>query len=138
MSESPASHNLLDLTVQIVSAHVSHNPAPSASIPGMIEQVYRTLEDMSKPPPVATRPTPAVPINRSVFEDHIVCLEDGKRLKMLKRHVKAAYNLTPEQYRARWGLPANYPMVAPEYARRRSALARKIGLGNKQPRRRKQ
>jgi len=137
MSESPASRDLLDLTAQIVSAHVSHNPVPSASVAGMIEQVYRTLEDMSKPPQEATRPTPAVPVNRSVFEDHIVCLEDGKRLKMLKRHLKAAYNLTPEQYRERWSLPASYPMVAPEYARRRSVLAREIGLGNNRPRRRK-
>ena len=135
MSESPAGRDLLDLTAQIVSAHVSHNSIASASVAGLVEQVYRTLEDMSKPPPAATRPTPAVPINRSVFEDHIVCLEDGKRLKMLKRHLKAAYNLTPEQYRERWGLPASYPMVAPEYARRRSVLAREIGLGNTQTRR---
>lgn len=137
MPESPDSRDLLDLTAQIVVAHVSHNPVPPAAVPGMIEQVYRTLQDMGKPPPEPTRPSPAVPINRSVFEDHIVCLEDGKRLKMLKRHLKAAYNLTPEEYRRRWGLPASYPMVAPEYARRRSDLARQIGLGNNQPRRRR-
>lgn len=137
MSESPANHDLLGLTAQIVSAHLSHNSVPAASVPGMIETVYRTLEDMSKPPAGTTRPTPAVPINRSVLEEHIICLEDGKRLKMLKRHLMAAYNLTPEQYRERWGLPASYPMVAPEYARRRSVLAREIGLGNKQPRRRR-
>lgn len=137
MSESLASRDLLGLTAQIVSAHLSHNSVASAAVPGMIEQVYRTLADMGKPVPAETRPTPAVPINRSVFQDHIVCLEDGKKLKMLKRHLKAAYNLTPEQYRARWGLPASYPMVAPEYANRRSALARQIGLGNKQPRRRR-
>lgn len=137
MSESPARRDLLDLTAQIVAAHVSHNPVPPAAVPGMIEQVYRTLQEMGKPPPEPTRPTPAVPVNRSVLEDHIVCLEDGKRLKMLKRHLKAAYNLTPEEYRRRWGLPANYPMVAPEYARRRSDLARQIGLGNNQTRRRR-
>lgn len=137
MPESSASHDLLDLTTRIVTAHVSHNSVPSTSVAGMIEQVYRTLADMSKPPPPATPLIPAVPINRSVLEDHIVCLEDGKRLKMLKRHLKAAYDLTPEQYRQRWGLPTDYPMVAPEYARRRSVLAREIGLGNNQPPRRR-
>lgn len=135
MSDARAGRDLLDLTVQIVSAHISHNSVASAALPGMIQAVYRSLADMDKPPPDASRRTPAVPINRSVFEDHIVCLEDGKRLKMLKRHLKAVYNLTPEQYRQRWGLPANYPMVAPEYARRRSTLAREIGLGNRSPRR---
>ena len=130
MSDSPASHDLLELTVQIVSAHVTHNAVPSASVPEVIQLVYRTLADMSKPPREASRPAPAVPINRSVSENHIICLEDGKRLKMLKRHLKAVYNLSPEQYRQRWGLPADYPMVAPEYARRRSSLAREIGLGS--------
>jgi len=136
MSDSSSGNDLLKLTAQIVSAHVSHNPIASASVPDVIQLVYRTLADMGKAPAQVTRPTPAVPINRSVSEDHIVCLEDGKRLKMLKRHLKAVYNMTPEQYRQRWGLPANYPMVAPEYARRRSSLARQIGLGSKQPRRR--
>jgi len=136
MSGSSAGGDLLELTAQIVSAHVSHNPIASVSVPDVIQLVYRTLADMGKVPAQVTRPTPAVPINRSVSEDHIVCLEDGKRLKMLKRHLKAVYNMTPEQYRERWGLPANYPMVAPEYARRRSTLARQIGLGSKQPRRR--
>ena len=97
----------------------------------LIQEVYKTLAGVGKEPVVPERPQPAVPVKKSVFPDHIICLEDGKKLKMLKRHLKTAYNMTPEQYRERWGLPADYPMVAPNYARHRSSLAKKIGLGTK-------
>jgi predicted transcriptional regulator len=131
MADSPASHDLLALTAQIVSAHVSNNPIAPDELPGLIHEVYRTLAAVGKAPEEAVRPVPAVPVRQSVFDDHIVCLEDGKKLKMLKRHLKAVYNLTPQQYRERWGLPADYPMVAPEYVRRRSSLARQNGLGTR-------
>ena len=91
----------------------------------------RTLAGVGKEPAQPERPQPAVPVKKSVFQDHIVCLEDGKKLKMLKRHLKTAYNLTPEQYRERWGLAPDYPMVAPDYAKHRSSLAKQIGLGTR-------
>ena len=131
MAENPPSQNMLGLTAQIVSAHVSNNSVPPDSLPSLIQEVYKTLSGVGKEPAEPDRPQPAVPIKRSVFPDHIVCLEDGKKLKMLKRHLKTAYNMTPEQYRERWGLPPDYPMVAPNYARHRSSLAKKIGLGTK-------
>jgi predicted transcriptional regulator len=132
MSNLPASHDLLGLTVQIVSAHVSHNPIASDQLGHLIHAVYQSLVGSDLPAGAAAPPpVPAVPVKRSVFDDHIVCLEDGKKLKMLKRHLKAAYNLTPQAYRERWGLPPDYPMVAPEYARRRSSLARQSGLGTR-------
>jgi predicted transcriptional regulator len=99
--------------------------------------VYKTLAEAGREPTQPERGEPAVPPAKSVFNDHIVCLEDGRELKMLKRHLMASYNLTPQQYRQRWGLPASYPMVAPAYARQRSALAKKIGLGTTPRRRRK-
>jgi len=119
------------LTAQIVAAHVSHNKLDSAEVPPLIEMVYRTLADLGKTAEEPVRPEPAVPVRKSVFPDYVVCLEDGKKLKMLKRHLKTAYNMSPEQYRDRWGLPPDYPMVAPNYARHRSSLAKKIGLGTK-------
>ena len=122
---------VLTLTAQIVSAHLSHNPVTPEALPSLIAEVFRTLSGVGRVPPEPERPQPAVSIRRSVMPDHIVCLEDGKRLKMLKRHLKTAYNLTPEQYRERWGLPADYPMVAPNYARHRSSLAKRIGLGTR-------
>ncbi len=131
MVETPASQNMLGLTAQIVSAHVSNNSVPPDALPSLIQEVYKTLSGVGKEPAEPDRPEPAVPVKRSVFPDHIVCLEDGKKLKMLKRHLKTAYNMTPEQYRERWGLPPDYPMVAPNYARHRSSLAKKIGLGTK-------
>ncbi len=131
MPESPASQNMLGLTAQIVSAHVSNNSVPPDALPSLIQEVYKTLSGVGKEPIQPDRPQPAVPVKKSVFPDHIVCLEDGKKLKMLKRHLKTAYNTTPEQYRERWGLPPDYPMVAPNYARHRSSLAKKIGLGTK-------
>jgi predicted transcriptional regulator len=128
--ESNPNTELLGLTAQIVSAHVSHNPVPASELPGLIQEVFRTLSGVgSAPAPEPERPQPAVPVKKSITPGYLICLEDGKKLKMLKRHLKTAYNLSPEQYRERWGLPADYPMVAPDYARHRSSLAKKIGLG---------
>ena len=131
MSDEAARDDLLRLTTQIVIAHVSHNPVTSDGLTDLIRQVYRTLDTAGKAAPAEKQPVPAVPVRRSVFQDYIVCLEDGKKLKMLKRHLKAVYNMTPEEYRTRWRLPADYPMVAPEYAQRRASLAREIGLGTR-------
>jgi predicted transcriptional regulator len=131
MAEHPVNTSVLGLTAQIVSAHVSNNSVSPDALPSLIQEVYRTLAGVGKEPTEPERPQPAVPIKKSVFADHIVCLEDGKKLKMLKRHLKTAYNMTPDQYRERWGLPPDYPMVAPNYARHRSSLAKKIGLGTK-------
>jgi len=131
MADASAAPNVLGLTAQIVSAHVSNNPVSPDILPTLIQDVYRTLANVGREPPQPDKPQPAVPVKKSVFPDHIVCLEDGKQLKMLKRHLKTSYNMTPEQYRERWGLPPDYPMVAPNYARHRSSLAKKIGLGTK-------
>ncbi|MBU6498552.1 MAG: MucR family transcriptional regulator [Rhodospirillales bacterium] len=136
MAESAPHPDVLALTAQIVSAHVSNNSVTPDALPSLIQDVYRTLSGVGHEPAAPEKPQPAVPVKKSVFADHIVCLEDGKKLKMLKRHLKTAYNLSPEQYRERWGLPPDYPMVAPNYARHRSSLAKKIGLGTK-PRGRK-
>jgi predicted transcriptional regulator len=131
MVDNSASSNVLGLTAQIVSAHVSNNSVSPDALPSLIQEVFKTLSGVGKEPVQPDKPQPAVPVKKSVFADHIVCLEDGKKLKMLKRHLKTAYNMTPEQYRERWGLPPDYPMVAPSYARHRSSLAKKIGLGTK-------
>jgi predicted transcriptional regulator len=134
MPEPPSTADVLGLTAQIVSAHVANNVVSPDALPSLIQEVYRTLAAVDKQPVAPERPQPAVAIKKSVMPDHIVCLEDGKKLKMLKRHLKSAYNLTPEQYRERWGLAPDYPMVAPNYAKHRSSLAKKIGLGTR-PRR---
>jgi predicted transcriptional regulator len=131
MAEHPANITVLGLTAQIVSAHVSNNSVSPDALPSLIQEVYKTLAGVGNERTEPERPQPAVPVKKSVFADHIICLEDGKKLKMLKRHLKTAYNMTPEQYRDRWGLPPDYPMVAPNYARHRSSLAKKIGLGTK-------
>ncbi len=150
MVDGPTSSGVLSLTARIVSAHVSNNPVSAAELPGLIRQVYLALSDgvsgqTSRPPqffaigssaigpatPGREPPKPAVAVSKSLFETHIICLEDGKKLKMLKRHLQTAYGLTPEQYRTKWGLDADYPMVAPEYARKRSNLAKAIGLGTR-------
>jgi predicted transcriptional regulator len=136
MSDTAQQPDVLGLTAQIVSAHVSNNSVTPDALPALIQEVYRTLSGVGKDPVQPDKPQPAVPVKKSVFPDHIVCLEDGKKLKMLKRHLKTAYNMSPEQYRERWGLTPDYPMVAPNYARHRSSLAKKIGLGTK-PRGRK-
>ncbi|PWC41328.1 MucR family transcriptional regulator [Azospirillum sp. TSO22-1] len=132
MSNGSPSNALLSLTTEIVAAHVSNNSVAVTDLPVLIEQVYKSLSNVgTEPVAVEERPQPAVPIKKSVTPDYIVCLEDGKKLKMLKRHLKTAYNMTPEEYRERWGLPADYPMVAPNYARQRSSLAKQIGLGTR-------
>ncbi len=124
--------DLLRLSAQIVSAHVVKNAVAPEALPALIRGVYAALASVEQP--VVSEPEPlqpAVPIKRSVFPDYIVCLEDGAKMKMLKRYLKVRFNLTPEQYRERWGLPRDYPMVAPNYAERRSALAKEFGLGRK-------
>jgi predicted transcriptional regulator len=123
--------DLLTLTTDIVSAHVSNNSVAVADLPQLISQVYQSLSGIGKTPAVPARPQPAVPVKRSIHPDYIVCLEDGKKLKMLKRHLMTAYKLTPEAYRERWSLPPDYPMVAPNYAKQRSRLAKEIGLGTR-------
>ena len=133
MAENSVEHSeLLTLTSDIVSAHVSNNAVASTELPQLIETVFSTLSKLGTPEPEPeVELKPAVPIKKSVTDDHIICLEDGKKLKMLKRHLKTAYGMTPEDYRAKWGLPPDYPMVAPNYAAKRQELAKKIGLGRK-------
>jgi predicted transcriptional regulator len=125
--------NLLGLTAKIVSAHIANNPVDAEALPVFIRDVYKTLSHIGHEPsaPPAEKQSPAVSPRKSVFPDYIICLEDGKHLKMLKRHLATSYNLTPEQYRQKWGLDGSYPMVAPNYAAKRSALAKQIGLGTK-------
>ena len=124
--------DLLALTTEIVAAHVSNNTVPVGDLGPLINQVYQSLANIGTAPAApAARPQPAVSIKKSIQADFLVCLEDGKKLKMLKRHLKTAYNMTPEAYRARWGLASDYPMVAPNYARQRSRLAKEIGLGTR-------
>jgi predicted transcriptional regulator len=131
MADNASDNDILALTVKIVSAHVSNNATQTDALPALIQSVFATLSGVGRDVEAPAKLTPAVPVKRSVFPDHIVCLEDGKKLKMLKRHLSTAYNMTPQQYRERWGLPADYPMVAPDYAARRSTLAKEIGLGRK-------
>jgi predicted transcriptional regulator len=131
MVESSSPEMVLSLTAQIVAAHVEHNSVQPDALPGLIEKVYQTLRSVGQVPVEPEKPVPAIPVKQSVKPDFIVCLEDGKKLKMLKRHLMTSYKMTPAQYRTRWGLPADYPMVAPNYAKVRSSLAKKIGLGRK-------
>ena len=133
MSDDFADGDILALTAQIVSAHVSHNAVSADALPGLIQDVFRSLSGVGAVAPVEERPEPAVPIKKSIFPDYIICLEDGKKLKMLRRHLQASFGMSPEQYRARWGLAADYPMVAPTYAAVRSKLAKQIGLGTVRP-----
>ncbi|MBM3572341.1 MAG: MucR family transcriptional regulator [Alphaproteobacteria bacterium] len=137
MAEHVQTPDLLALTAEIVAAHVSNNSVPVAELPQLIKQIYGTLANVGgAPAPEAERPQPAVPIKKSVMPDYIICLEDGRKLKMLKRHLKTSFKMTPEQYRERWGLGSDYPMVAPNYAKQRSRLAKEIGLGTRARRRR--
>ncbi|HQA17134.1 MAG TPA: MucR family transcriptional regulator [Novosphingobium sp.] len=123
---------LITLTSDIVAAHVSNNDVAVGEVAGLIGNVYTALSGLGQAAVVEEKlPEPAVSIRSSIKPDYIVCLEDGKKLKMLKRHLMTHYNMTPEQYRARWNLPADYPMVAPNYAEKRRDLAKKIGLGRK-------
>ena len=137
MAEENASlSELLALTTDIVASHVSNNGVPVSELPQLIQEVYTTLSELGKEKGSAVeKPQPAVPIRKSITPDHIICLEDGKKLKMLKRHLKSAYDMTPDQYRERWGLSSDYPMVAPNYAEQRRHLAKKIGLGTSRSRR---
>lgn len=123
---------ILELTAKIVSAYVAHNQAAPDALPGLIQDVHNALAGTGKLPDAAPQKA-AVPIKKSVFPDHIVCLEDGRKLKMLKRHLRTRFGMSPGEYRTRWGLPDSYPMVAPSYAAHRSSLAKEVGLGRKPP-----
>jgi predicted transcriptional regulator len=129
--QSLRSDDILKLATEIVAAYVSNNPIPASELPAMIKSVHSTLGGLGgvAQSEIQTSQKPAVPVKRSVNPDYIICLEDGKKLKMLKRYLRSNYNMTPEEYRAKWGLPADYPMVAPNYAAQRSEFAKKIGLG---------
>lgn len=137
MSENVDNSVLIELTADIVSAYVSNNAVPVNDVSGLIGDIYKALEETSAPvaEEVVEAPKPAVSVKKSITPDYIICLEDGKKFKSLKRHLRTHYNLSPEEYREKWGLPADYPMVAPSYAEARSNLAKKMGLG--QQRRRK-
>ncbi|MDR6660089.1 MucR family transcriptional regulator [Tardiphaga sp. 1201_B9_N1_1] len=132
-----AGKSFIDLTATIVSAYVGHNPTPASELPALIGQVHAALVRVSNGrPEVAAEPAkPAVSVKKSMTAEYLVCLEDGKRFKSLKRHLRTQYAMTPEQYREKWGLPADYPMVAPNYAVARSQLAKKMGLGQQRRRR---
>ena len=142
-TQTVESNDLLRMSVEIVSAYVSNNSIAATQVPDVINTVYGALSSINGQPvsESAEAQKPAISVRRSVNPDHIVCLEDGKKLKMLKRHLRAAYGMSPDEYRAKWGLPADYPMVAPNYAQQRSAFAKQIGLGRKKgekvPRRKK-
>jgi predicted transcriptional regulator len=130
MTDQVEHNDLLALTADIVSSHVANNSVAVNDLPQLIQNVYATLSGLSTPVKAPeVRPEPAVPVRQSIKPDYIVCLEDGKKLKMLKRHLMTAYGMTPDDYRAKWGLPADYPMVAPNYAESRRQLAKSIGLG---------
>ena len=121
---------MIELTAEITAAYVANNPVATAALPTLIRDVFAALTATSSPPPPSVEePSPAVPIRRSIQPDFIICLEDGKSFKSMKRHLAAKYGLTPAAYREKWGLPTSYPMVAPNYAASRSALAKAIGLG---------
>ena len=138
MADNSAEGSYIELTANIVSAYVSNNSVPSADIPALISQVHSALKRVSGGQvTAATEPLkPAIAVKRSIAPDYIVCLEDGLKFKSLKRHLRTRYNMTPEQYREKWSLPADYPMVAPNYAAARSQLAKQMGLGQQRRRRR--
>ncbi len=125
---------LISLTSQIVAAYVSKNSVQASDLPALISSVHQSLKSVGQPQAAAEAAAdlkPAVPVKKSVTPEYIICLEEGKKLKMLKRHLRTSYNMTPDEYRAKWGLPADYPMVAPNYAKQRSDLALKLGLGKR-------
>jgi len=134
-TQSGKPDDLLRFASDIVAAYVSNNPLPVSEIPGMIKSVHATLGGLSSgiPSEALASLKPAIPVKKSITPEYIICLEDGKKLKMLKRYLRSRYDLTPEEYRAKWGLPADYPMVAPNYAAQRSEFAKKIGLGRTAP-----
>uniref|UniRef100_A0A9E8CR91 MucR family transcriptional regulator n=1 Tax=Bosea sp. NBC_00436 TaxID=2969620 RepID=A0A9E8CR91_9HYPH len=131
MTMAGEGENLIDLVAHIVSAYVSNNSVPAAELPGLIATTHAAISGLGAlPAPIAEeRPTPAISVKKSITPEFLICLEDGKKFKSLKRHLRTAYNMSPEDYRTRWGLPLDYPMVAPAYAEARSALAKKMGLG---------
>jgi predicted transcriptional regulator len=137
MNDSTSGGTFIELTATIVSAYVSNNSVPSADLPALIGQVHSALTRVSSGHGEMTSepPKPAVSVKKSITPDHIVCLEDGKKFKSLKRHLRTQYHMTPEQYRDKWGLPPDYPMVAPNYAAARSNLAKQMGLGQQRRRR---
>jgi predicted transcriptional regulator len=126
MTDQVIEHDkLLELTADIVAAHVSNNHVPAGDLPETIQTVFQQLAGLEAAPEEPEEPpVPAVPIKKSITDEHLICLEDGKKLKMLKRHLSSSYDMTPEDYRAKWGLPYDYPMVAPNYAKKRAALAK--------------
>jgi predicted transcriptional regulator len=131
------SSTFIELTASIVSAYVSNNSVPSTDLPALIGQVHTALARVSSghAEALGDAQRPAIPVKKSITSDYIICLEDGKKFKSLKRHLRTQYNLTPEQYREKWGLGSDYPMVAPNYAAARSRLAKQMGLGQQRPRR---
>jgi predicted transcriptional regulator len=137
MSDNTSGGKFIELTAEIVSAYVSNNSVPSGDLSALIGQVHSALSRVSGgySEPASEPPKPAVSVKKSITPDHIVCLEDGKKFKSLKRHLRSQYNMTPEQYREKWGLAPDYPMVAPNYAAARSRLAKQMGLGQQRRRR---
>jgi predicted transcriptional regulator len=137
MADNSSEHSLLELTAQIVAAYIGNNSVPSGEIANLIGQVHTALKRVVGAPAAAPADVakPAVPVRRSIASDYIVCLEDGKKFKSLRRHLRTQYDMTPEQYREKWSLPPDYPMVAPNYAAARSQLAKQMGLGQQRRRR---
>ncbi len=137
MTENSGESSYIGLTASIVSAYVSNNSVPTSEIPNLISQVHSALKRVSggQVAAPAEQLKPAVPVKRSITPDYLVCLEDGKKFKSLKRHLRTQYNMTPDQYREKWGLPPDYSMVAPNYAAARSELAKQMGLGQQRRRR---
>lgn len=138
MSETSSANSFIELAADIVSAYVSNNSVPAAELPSLINEVHAALLRVTSGmvPPVVETPKPAVPAKKSVTNDFIVCLEDGRKFKSLKRHLRTQFNMSPDDYREKWGLPPDYPMVAPNYAKARSNLAKQMGLGQQRRRKR--
>ncbi|MEL7127959.1 MAG: MucR family transcriptional regulator [Pseudomonadota bacterium] len=122
-------NELIELTAKIVSAYVGNNPVQSGDLPELIQSVHGSLDDLGRDRTVRVELKPAVPVKKSITDDYLICLEDGEKFKSLRRHLRSKYDMSPEDYREKWGLPYDYPMVAPSYARQRSQLAKKMGLG---------
>jgi predicted transcriptional regulator len=133
MSETTSHEGLIDLAADIVAAYVSKNTVSASELPALIREVHLALQRVAKEPVEAQEEPlkPAVPVRKSITPEYVICLEDGKKFKSLKRHLRTHYDLSPEEYREKWGLPHDYPMVAPNYARARSELAKRMGLGQK-------
>jgi predicted transcriptional regulator len=130
-TKSVSDEEMLRMTASVVSAYVGNNELPPTQIPDVIKTVYGSLTSLGRAGAGRDLPRPAVPVRKSITPDYIVCLEDGRKLKMLKRHLRTTYNMTVDDYRQKWGLPIDYPMVAPNYAKQRSAFAKRIGLGRR-------